>query len=197
MPKVLVSDHGQQFDNITFKDFYTHLGIQNHYSSPAHPQANGQAEVANRSLFKIIKTRLEGAKGVWPDELPGVLWAYMTTVRTPTRENPFKLAYESEAVIPTEVHMANHRVMMYQEKDNTEQIHLNLDLIDEVRMDAEHRTGKYKNLMARQYDAMVKPRRFNIGDLVLKKVSLATKDPSPWKLGPNWEGPYRIINCKR
>ena len=140
---------------------------------------------------------LQGAKGVWPDELPGVLWAYRTIVRTPTGETPFKLAYGSEAVIPAEVHMANHRVMVYQEKDNTEQLRLNLDLVDEVRMDAEHRTAKYKNLMARRYDAMVKPRCFNIGDLVLKKVSLATKDPSHGKLGPNWEGPYRIINYKR
>ena len=74
---------------------------------------------------------------------------------------------------------------------------MNLNLIDEVKMDAEHRTVKYKNLMARQYDAMVKPRCFNIRDLVLKKVSLTTKDPSHGKLGPNWEGPYRIINCKR
>ena len=62
---------------------------------------------------------------------------------------------------------------------------MNLNLIDEVKMDAEHRTVKYKNLMARQYDAMVKPRRFNIRDLVLKKVSLKTKDPSHGKLGPN------------
>ena len=119
------------------------------------------------------------------------------TVRTPMGETPFKLAYGSKAVTLAEVHMANHRVRMYQEKDNTEQLRLNLDLIDEVRMDAEHRIAKYKNLMARQYDAMVKPRRFNIGDLVLKKVSLATKDPFHGKLGPNWEGPYRIINCKR
>ena len=117
-------------------------------------------------------------------------------MRTPTGETPFKLAYGSETIIPAEVHMANHRVMMYQEKDNAEQLRLNLDLIDEIRMDAEHRTAKYKNLMARQYDAVVKPRRFNIGDLVLKKVSLATKDPSYGKLGPNWEGPYKIINCK-
>ena len=148
-------------------------------------------------MLKIIKTRLEGAKGVWPNELPGVLWVYRTAVRTPTGETPFKLAYRSEAVISAEVHMANHRVMMNQEKDNTEQLRLNLDLIDEVRMDAERRTTKYKNLMARQYDAMVKPRCFNIGDLILKKVSLATKDPSHGKLGHNWEGPYRIINCKR
>ena len=148
-------------------------------------------------MLKIIKTQLEGAKEVWPDELPGVLWAYRTTVRTPTRETPFKLAYGSEAVIPAEVHMANHRLMMYQDKDNEEQLRLNLNLIDEVRIDVEHKTTKYKNLMARQYDAMVKPRRFNIGDLVLKKVPLATKNPAHGKLGPNWEGPYKIINCKR
>ena len=147
--------------------------------------------------MKIIKTRLEGAKGVWPDELPVVLWAYRTTVRTPTWETPFKLAYGSEAVILAEVHMANHRVTMYRDKDNEEQLRLNLDLIDEVRTDAEERTTRYKNLMVRQHDAMVKPRRFNIGDLVLKKVSLATKNPAHGKLGPNWERPYRIINCKR
>ena len=108
--------------------------------------------------MKIIKTRLEGAKRVWPDELSGVLWVYRTTVRTPTGETPFKLAYGSEAVIPAEVHMANHRVTMYQDKDNEEQLRLNLDLIDEVRTDADERIAKYKNLMARQHDAMVKPR---------------------------------------
>ena len=100
-------------------------------------------------MLKIIKTRLEGAKGVWPDELPGVLWAYRTTVRTPTGETPFKLAYGSEAVIPVEVHMANHRVKEYQAEENEVPLRLNLDLIDKVRMDAEQRTVRYKNLMAR------------------------------------------------
>ena len=66
-------------------------------------------------MLKIIKTQLEGKKGIWPDELPSVLWAYRTTVRTPTGETPFKLAYESEVVIPVEVHMANHRVTKYQD----------------------------------------------------------------------------------
>ena len=158
MPRVLVSDNGQQFDNALFKDFYEHFGIQNHYSLLAHPQVNGQAEVANQSLLKIIKTRLEGSKGVWLDELLSVLWAYRMTMRTPTGETPFKLAYGSEAIIPTEVHMANHRVTMYQDKDNEEQLRLNLDLINEVRTDANERTARYKNLMARQHDAMAKPR---------------------------------------
>ena len=88
VPRVLVSDNGRQFDNTPFREFCEQLGMENHYSSPTYPQANGQAEVANRSLLKIIKTRLEGAKGVCPDELPGVLWAYRTTMRTLTGETP-------------------------------------------------------------------------------------------------------------
>ena len=39
--RVLVFDNGKQFDNGVFRDFSTELGIKNHYSSPAHPQANG------------------------------------------------------------------------------------------------------------------------------------------------------------
>ena len=132
-----MSDNGRQFDNTPFREFCEQLGIKNHYFSPSHPQANGQAEVTNRSLLKIIKTRLEGVKGVWPDELLGVLWAYRTTVRTPTGETPFKLVYGSEAIIPAgetpfklvcgskaiiqaEVHMASHKVKKYQAEENEE-----------------------------------------------------------------------------
>ena len=57
--------------------------------------------------------------------------------------------------------------------------------------------ARYKNLTGTQYDAIVKPRRLNIGDLVLKRVSLEIKNPAHGKLGSNWEGPYRVINCKR
>ena len=63
IPRVLVSDNGKQFDNDAFRDFCTELGIENHYSSPTHSQANGQVEVTDRTLLKIIKTRLEGGKG--------------------------------------------------------------------------------------------------------------------------------------
>ena len=76
IPNVIISDNGRQFDNPKFWKFCQDLGIKNHYSSLRQPQANGQTEVTNRSLLKIIKTRLEGAKGAWPEEPPNVLWAY-------------------------------------------------------------------------------------------------------------------------
>ncbi|XP_075645370.1 uncharacterized protein LOC142616393 [Castanea sativa] len=40
-------DNGRQFNNTPFRDFCEQFGIKNHYSSPSHQQANGQAEVAN------------------------------------------------------------------------------------------------------------------------------------------------------
>ena len=72
---------------------------------------------------------------------------------------------------------------------------LQLDLLDEVRVTAEQRIARYQDLMAKHYNARVKPRHFQIGDLVLRKVTTATKDPAQGKLGPTLEGPYKIFDC--
>ena len=136
IPRVLVLDNGKQFDNSAFRDFCSDLGIKNHYLSPAHLQANGQVEVTNQTLLKIIKTRLKGAKGIWLDELPSVLWAYRTTVRTPTGKAPFRLMYGADAVIPAEVGLTSYRVQNYMEDKNEEAMRLQLDLVDEVRATA-------------------------------------------------------------
>ena len=50
-----------------------------------------------------MKKRLEQAKGRWPEELPGVLWASQTTPHSSTGETPFSLVYGTKAVIPAEV----------------------------------------------------------------------------------------------
>ena len=72
-----------------------------------------------------------------------------------------------------------------------------MDLLDEVRATAKQQMTQYQDLMAKHYNAKVKPRHFNISDLVLRKVTTATKVSTQGKLGPNWEGPYRIIDCNR
>ena len=51
--------------------------------------------------------------------------------------------------------------------------------------------------MAKHYNSRVKHRDFKVGDLVLRKVTGATKDPSPGKLSLNWEGLYRITSQQR
>ena len=84
-------------------------------------------------MLKLIKTQLEGAKGIWPDELPSVLWAYRMTTRTLTSETPFKLAFGTKAVILAEVGLTSFRMDQYNEEKNDKELHLNLDLLNEER----------------------------------------------------------------
>ena len=93
-------------------------------------------EVTNRTLLKLIKTRLEGAKGAWLDEVPGVLWAYKTTVRTPTSETPFKMAFGIEAVVLVEIGVLSIRRAWYDKQSNDESLKLALDCLPEVRDNA-------------------------------------------------------------
>ena len=118
IPRALVSDNGKQFDNAKFRDFCAELGIKNYYSSPAHPQSNGQAEVTIRTLKAALKTKLEDLKGSWVDYLPEVLWAYRTTQKSATRETPFALAFGTEAVAPVEVGIKSPRVELVSEEQN-------------------------------------------------------------------------------
>ena len=110
--------------------------------------------------------------------MPSVLWAYRTTTRIPTEETPFRLAYESKAVIPAEVGLTSYRVENYDEDQNKEAMCLQLDLMDEVRAIAEQRLARYQNLMAKHYNTNFKHKDFQVGDLVLRKVMGTAKDPS-------------------
>ena len=193
----IISDNGSQFDSQGFRDFYSNLGIKNQFSSPGHPQANGQIEVTNRTLLKIIKTKLDDAKDAWPEELPNVLWAYKTTARTPTGETPFRLTYGTEAVIPVEVGVTSVRRGTFNEECNDDELRLNLDCLDKVRDNASSKMTKYQLKMAEYYNTRDKLRQLDIGDLVLRKTTTATKDPTQGKPGPTWEGPYQVVHYSR
>ena len=54
--------------------------------------------------------------------------------------------------------------------------------------------AKYQQKMAEYYNKRVKLRQLDIVDLVLRKVTIATKDPTQGKLGPTWEGSYQVVH---
>ena len=126
-------DNGKQFDNLKFKNFCVELGIKNYYSSAAHLQSNGQAEVTIRTLKAALKTKLENLKGKWVEYLPEVLWAYRTTRKFATRETLFALAFGIEAVAPVGVGLESPKVEFVNAEHNKESLCLKLDLLEEKR----------------------------------------------------------------
>ena len=123
-----------------------------------------------------------------------MLWAYRTTIRTLIGETLFRLTYGNEVVIPAKIGLTSYRVDNHDEARNDEAIRLQLDLVDEVRAIAEQRLAWYQDCMAKHYNSRVRRRDFKVGDLVLRKVMGAARDPMQGKLGPNWKGPYRITS---
>ncbi|XP_042441268.1 uncharacterized protein LOC122026598 [Zingiber officinale] len=101
----------------------------------AYPQGNGQAEVTNRKILRVLHARLDHMGGSWVDKLPSVLWYLRTTLKEGTDITPFQLVYGGEAVVPVEVTVESDRVQHYDD-GNIEQRMMELDLVDETRAKA-------------------------------------------------------------
>jgi ribonuclease HI len=109
IPKYIVSDNGTQFTSEAVIKFCEEKGIRNTFVSVEHPQANGQAEAANKVILKAIKRKLITRNRNWAEPLPEILWSYHTTVQTSTGETPFKMVYGTDAMIPVEINPPSRR----------------------------------------------------------------------------------------
>ncbi|GKB21818.1 reverse transcriptase domain-containing protein [Tanacetum coccineum] len=106
----IISDNGKQFQDNPFKDWCEKLCIRQHFASIKHSQTNGIVERANRSLGEGIKARLDERSKNWMEELPHVLWAHCTMIKSSNGDTPFSFTYGTEVVIPAEIGMPTLRI---------------------------------------------------------------------------------------
>ena len=114
--------------------------------------------------------------------------------RQSTGETPFAMTYGARAVIPLEANFPMLRTNSFTPSSNDELLGESLDLIEERRERAMIHLAYYHQKLKQGYDANVKLKPLALGDLVLRKVVGAAKDPSWGKLRPNWKGPFRITS---
>ena len=129
------------------------------------------------------------------EELPRVLWAYRTTARKPTGVSPFALTYGMEAVIPTKIGLPTIRTATL-DSENEGSVIKELDTSDELREATVIRVTSYQSRLANFYNKRVRPRMFQPGDLVLRRVFENTVNPTTGKFQPNWEGPYVVTRSR-
>ncbi|XP_071924772.1 uncharacterized protein [Coffea arabica] len=172
------------------------LGIQQHFISVGHSQANEQVKNVNRTILHGLKTRIESERTKWVDKLPNILWAYRITPQTVTQETPFVLTHGAEAVIPAEIGLPSGRVHNFIAQNNEEKLRFNLDQFEQKREEAAIRIARYKGQIAQYYNAKVRHLYFKSNDLVLRKNSV-NRVLSMRKLDSKWEGSYLIKEADR
>ena len=104
------------------------------------------------------------------------------------------MTYGAKAVISLEENFPTLRMSSFTQSSNDELLGKSLDLIEERREKVVIQLAYYHQKLKQGYDANVKSRPLVPGDLVLRKVIGIAKNPSWEKLGPNWEGSYRITS---
>ena len=104
------------------------------------------------------------------------------------------MTYGAEAVIPLETDFPTLRTSSFNPSSNNELLEKSLDFIEERKESAKVQLAYYQHKLKQGYNTNVKLRSLVSSDLVLRKVIGTAKNLVWGKLGPNWEGLYRITS---
>jgi transposase InsO family protein len=193
VPNFIITDNGMHFTRKKFLDFCEGHHIRVDWATVAHPMTNGQVERANCMILQGLKPRiyndLNKFSKRWIKELPSVVWSLRTTSSRATGFSPFFLVYEVEAILPTDLEYGSPRTRAYDDQNNQTSREDSLDQLEEARDVALLHSARYQQSLRRYHARRVRPRGFQVGDLVLR---LRQDARGRHKLTPPWEGPFII-----
>jgi hypothetical protein len=196
IPQTITTDGGSVFISEEFRKFATDKGIKLIRSSPYYAQPNEQAKASNQSLIKLIKRKIDEHPKRSHDVLSEALWAYRVSCHGATKTLPYHLVYGQEAVLLWKITASSRRVEFQNNLTAEEYVALmndNIEDLTELRLWSLEKIKENKAKVARAYYKKVKPKEFQVGDLVWEAVlSLETKDVAYGKWSLNWHGPSRV-----
>ncbi|GAU34191.1 hypothetical protein TSUD_162920 [Trifolium subterraneum] len=169
-PRVLISDGGSHFCNSQLAKALEHYGVKHKVASPYHPQTNGQAEVSNREIKKILEKTVSASRKDWSLKLDEALWAYRTAFKSPIGLTPFQMIYAGD------------------------KRKLQLHELEEMRFHAYESSKLYKQKIKSYHDKRIVNRDFQPGQKVLLFNSRFKLFPG--KLKSKWSGPFLIKEVK-
>ena len=193
VPRAIISDRGKHFTSKTFGTLMAKYAVTHKVSTSYHPQTNGQAELANREIKRILEKTVGVTRKDWSSRLNDALWAYRTAYKTVLGASPYRLVYGKACHLPVEL---EKKALWALRKANPslteagEHRKLQLGELEELRNDAYESAKIYKSKVKAFHDKNILRKTFVVGQKVLLYNSRLQLFPG--KLRSRWDGPYVV-----
>ncbi|RDX76708.1 pol, partial [Mucuna pruriens] len=174
--KALIRDQGSHFCNRAMDSLLHKYGVVHRVAITYHPQTNGQAEVFNKEIKKMLQKMTNPSRKGWSRLLEDALWAHRTAYRTPLGMSPYRIIFGKTYHLLVKL---EHKAYWLQE-------------LDELRLEAYENFRIYKQKVKKFHDQQILRKDFRVGQKVLlfnSRLKLIAG-----KLRSRWDGPFVITN---
>ncbi|GKE89921.1 reverse transcriptase domain-containing protein [Tanacetum coccineum] len=171
VPKALISDRGTHFYNSQLENAFLKYRVTHKISTAYHPQTNGQTEVTNRAIKRILKRSVVYNPKDWSEKLNDALWAFRTAYKTPTGCTPVRMVYGKACHLLVEIEHKAYWALKQCNMDLTVAVKnrfIELNELLELRDKACENTRIYKERTQRWHDSRLRrDKNFINGEKVL------------------------------